>query len=110
MVPGAVELKPTDQCFSSFGLSSRCFDEVSLFGDGEPKCYTTYCELRDCGCEYPYCSDGTILTCDAASGAVLDQPPVCSRVLGANPAASNTTDSPGLCSTTGTLQPCTTLT
>ena len=107
MVPGAVELNPTDACISE-GFVTRCFDEVSLVGDGEPKCYTTYCHLRDC--EYPVCSYGTILTCDAASGAVLDQPPVCSRVLGANPAASNTTDSPGLCSSTGTLQPCTILT
>ena len=98
VVPGAVELMPKYVCYN--GIITNC---VGYLAPIAPACYTDYYE-------YPHCPYWTILTCDAASGAVLDQPPVCSRILEANPAASNTTDSPGLCSTTGTLQPCTILT
>ena len=107
MIPGAVELNPTDACRSNpygiYGNDPYVFNCWEVFSPDEPWCYAAN--------KAPSCEElGTTITCDAASGANLNEPPVCSRILGANPAASNTTDSPGLCSTTGTLQPCTILT
>ena len=99
MVPGAVELNPTDACVGGLYMSFFC---VGAFFPEEPKC--------NAASVAPECRPGTTLTCDVASGAILDQPPVCSRIQGAKPAESTSTVSPGLCSAAWTLQPCTTLT
>ena len=78
MVPGAVELNPTDACLNgviSF-ICSKVLDPLY------PECSGILAATAT-GPGVAYCPRGTTLTCDQASGANIY--PVCSWIWGATP-------------------------